>query len=201
MAFDDIPIEPPVIPETPPISPTPPEMETRNILNSSAVIIGTLSFPVGTSEDIWTLKLAQYSSLPFSLVKVLLDTFVVNASASTTTSSATAAVIQGMEKTPPPGKYVINFNGSIYTAGASAIGEFGIYINGALVAETRRDISCNLQLLGGLVTISLNSISVGTFTGTELELNGSQTVDVRFRSTNGGTIGFKERVMTLLKVN
>lgn len=129
-----------------------------------------------------------------------LYTDVVSASGTVSTSSSLASTVGSMTKTMPAGDYLVEFNGSIYTGGASAVGEFGIYKNGSLVSETRRDISCNLQLLGGLVTVSLNSIGVGTYTAGKLSVNGSDVVDVRFRSVNGGTIGFKERVLTFIRV-
>lgn len=129
-----------------------------------------------------------------------LNTQITSATGNVSTSSGTASTVSGMTKTPPAGSYLVQFNGSIYTGGASAIGEFGIYKNGVLVTETRRDISCNLQLLGGLITISLNTIGVGTYTAGEIVADGNDIIDVRYRSTNGGTIGFKERVLTLIKV-
>lgn len=175
-------------------------MESRNILDNLGNIIGILELPEGTSETIWTEKLSEYSQVVVNSSKRVLDTITVTGSGTTTTSSSTASTIQGMEVTPQSGKYIINFTGSIYTAGASAVGEFGIFIDGVQIADTRRDISCNIQLLGGLVTVSLNAIGVGTNTATEIDINENQKIEVMFRSTNGGTIGFKERSMTLLKV-
>lgn len=175
-------------------------MAIRNVLDQSGSIIGTMTLPDSTTEDVWTYMLSVYSSTtPLSSVPNL-TTFNIIGTGSVTTSSSTPSVIGGMTVTPPKGTYVVTFNGGIYTAGASATGDFGIYVGGSLLTETRRDISCNLTLLGGLVTISLNSIGVGTNTGSQIDLDGTQTIDVRFRSTNGGTIGFNERVVTLIKV-
>lgn len=178
-------------------------MSTRNILNNLGNVIGELTLPDETTEDQWTSALAPYAlsnvSNPVSMQTIATTT--VSASGATTTSSSTPSTIGGMTIIAPvAGKYIANFSGSIYTAGASATGEFGIYIGGTLVSETRRDISCNLTLLGGLVTVSLNSIGVGTYSGTEVTLNGSQNIEVKFKSTNGGTIGFNERVFTILRV-
>lgn len=129
-----------------------------------------------------------------------IETDSVSATSTVTTSSSTAAVVGSMTRTPDAGKYIAYFSGGIYTAGAGAQGEFGIYKNGTLIPETKRPISCNLQLLGGLVSVSLNNIGVGTYTGTEISVNGTDVVDVRFRSVNGGTLGFGERTFTLIKV-
>lgn len=170
--------------------------ETRNILDTLGNIIGQLTLDDGTSESIWTEKLAQYSTV----VSTSPTSTTVSAIGSVTTTSSTASVIGSMTLTPPSGRYLAMFNGSISTGGASASGEFGIYKDGVLIDETKRPISCNLSLLGGLVTISLNTIGVGTYSGTEIILNGSQTIDVRFKSTNGGTIGFNERVFSIIKV-
>lgn len=178
-------------------------MTTRNILDSLGNIIGQLTLDDSTTEDQWALALAPYalSNVPVPISTLSISTQTVSASGATTTSSSTASTIGGMIiSTPIAGKYIAHFSGSIYTSGASATGEFGIYVDGTLISETRRDISCNLTLLGGLVTVSLNSIGVGTYTGTEVTLNGLQNIEVKFKSTNGGTIGFNERVFTLLKV-
>lgn len=176
-------------------------METRNILNYLGNIIGELTLPDGTSEAQWTAALLPYTlHNPAPNILASLKTITKNAIDNVTTSSATPSLISGMYDTPEAGTYLAFFNASISTNGASASGKFGFYVDDAALGETIRPISCNLQLLGGLVTISLNTIGVGTYTGTEVILNGNQKIDVKFFSTNGGTIGFTERVMTLLKV-
>lgn len=176
-------------------------MATRNVLDSIGNIIGTLTLPDDTTEDQWTKALSPYALInPPPPTPTIIGTNNKTASGQVTTSSSTSSVVGGMSDMPTAGKYIVLFSGSIYTDGESAQGEFGFYVDGALLPETRRDIKCSLALLGGIVTISLNAIGVGTYTGTEVQLNGSQTIDVRFKSNNGGTIGFRERVMTLLRV-
>lgn len=176
-------------------------MSTRNILNHLGNIIGELTLPDETTEDQWTSALLPYTVNNPSIQPLAnLTTTTKTATDSVTTSSATPSTIGTMTIIPEAGKYLALFNGSITTNGASASGKFGIYVDGVVLSETLRPISCNLQLLGGLVTISLNTIGVGTYTGTEVILNGHQTIDVRFHSTNGGTIGFTERVFSLVRV-
>lgn len=177
-------------------------MAIRNILDSLGNVVGSLTLPDETTEAQWEAALGPYAiaipEAPNTSVNIL--TYKVQSTANVTTSSGTAATVGGMTIVPQAGVYQARFNGGIYTDGASAKGEFGIYINGVLLSETRRDISCNLSLIGGLITISLNAIGVGTVTETEIYLDGTQTIDVRFRSLNGGTIGFSERVFTLMRV-
>lgn len=176
-------------------------MATRNILDSIGNVIGTLTLSDTAPESDWTAALSSYVTPPAAPSSGLnLQTYTVSGSGATTTSSANAATVGTMTHTPMAGVYSASFSGSIFTDGASAQGEFGIYVDGVLLPETRRDIKCNLTLLGGLVSISLNAIGVGTNTQTEIRLDGSQVIDVRFKSNNGGTIGFNERVFTLTRL-
>jgi hypothetical protein len=176
-------------------------MITQNILDSLGAVIGTLSFPDGTDQSTINATLALYAqSSPTPLVVEEITTTVLSQLSNTTTSAASPTVMAGMSLVPPAGTYIVSFSGSVNTGGASASGTFGIYVNGSLLPETNRPISCNITLLGGLVTISVNSIGVGTYTGTQITLDGNSTLDIRFASTNGGTIGFTERVLTLIQV-
>lgn len=194
MAFDDLPADPGY--SRPNVT-----YETRNILDGSSAIIGTLTLPTTTSEPEWALKLALYTVSGLSInVEDILETLLSNATSAVTTSSSTASVIGGMTSTPVAGTYLAFFSGNVKTDGASAKGEFGIYVDGVQLTETRRDVSCALTLLGGLVSVSLNTIGVGTYTGTKVQLNGNNTLDVRYKSNNGGTIGFNERSLMLIKV-
>lgn len=176
-------------------------MATRNILNYLGQTIGTLTLPDSASEQQWTDALAPYAQVPAApAIAPILETITKTATDSVTTSSSQPSTVGSMTDVPKKGRYLAFFNGAITTNGASASGKFGFYVNGVAVNESIRPISCNLVLLGGLVTISLNTIGVGTYCGTEIDLDGTQTIDVRFFSTNGGTIGFNERTMTLVKV-
>lgn len=177
------------------------QMETRTVLNNSGQTIGQLSLPVGTSEQIWALKIAQYAALvgPYSPSDSI-NSLVLTGSTPVTTSSATPSLVSGMTIKPAPGSYLVFFNGSASTNGANASGSFGLYLNGILISETKRDISCQLQLLGGLVSISLNTIAVGTYSGGKVTMDGTNTLELRYFSANGGTIGFSDRTMMLIKV-
>lgn len=175
--------------------------ETRNVLDHDNNIIGTLTLPTTTSESIWSTILGIYTNLQgLPIIPNLIKTLTASATGSVTTSSGTAGVIGGMTQIPEAGTYLAFFSGNAFTGGASAQGEFGIYVNALLLTDTRRDIKCNLSLLGGLVTVSLNQIGVGTYTATQIDLDGTQTIDVRFKSNNGGTIGFIERNFILMRV-
>lgn len=194
MAFDDLPSEPAI---SRPII----VYETRNILDGNDHIIGTLTLPNTTTESAWASFLSNFDipGLPFSLPNII-NTLTANSSSPVTTSSGTPSIIGSMSIKPVAGTYLAFFSGNIKTDGASAKGEFGIYVNNVLLPETRRDISCALTLLGGLVTVSLNTIGVGTYTGTQIDLDGTQTLSAQFKSNNNGTIGFNERTLMLLRI-
>lgn len=116
------------------------------------------------------------------------------------TTSNTFVSVSGMSITPVAGTYMVTFSGKSTMTGASVRSEYAIYSGGSLIPNSLRETSCNLTLLGGLVTISLNTIGVGANTSTIVTVNGSQTIDVRYRSVNGGTIQVTERNLTLIRV-
>jgi hypothetical protein len=173
----------------------------RNVVNHLGVITGTLELPDETTEDQWAAALAMYATPPTTVPPVpAVEAMAITETGSVTTSSGTESVVGGLSNKPVSGTYSIDFTANAFTGGTSAQGEFGLYVDGVLLPETRRELKCSLSLLGGLVTVSLNTIGVGTCTGSLVQLNGNQTVEVKFKSNNGGTIGFSERVLKLLKV-
>lgn len=78
MADDDIPIEASIVPPTPP---PPPEvvMESRDVLDSHGNVLGQLSFPEGTSEDIWIEKIAEYAVSHTPTVTQIVDAAILSA--------------------------------------------------------------------------------------------------------------------------
>lgn len=64
MASDDLPVLTTPTPQSPPEDPTPVTMESRNALDTNGSIIGTVELPSGTSEDIWSERLALYTVPP-----------------------------------------------------------------------------------------------------------------------------------------
>lgn len=173
----------------------------RNVLDPLSNVIGTLTFPDGTSEDAITAALSIYSSAVIDPIVEGVKTLAISSTSTTTTSSSTYTTISEMTLIPPKGTYIVSYSGSVNTGGSNASGSFAVHVNGTIVSDTRRDISCTLSLLGGLVTISTNAIALGTYSGSRIQMNGTDTLDVRFKSTNGGTISFLERTLTLMKVS
>jgi len=79
MAIDDLPVEEPVVPEESPEAPEPIVMETRDILDHSSNVIGELSLPEGTDEQIWTSKLEEYARNHALTLPQIIDNALNNA--------------------------------------------------------------------------------------------------------------------------
>lgn len=172
----------------------------QNILDTLGNVIGTLELSDETPSATVQQILNLYSNpIQYSDIK-LLTSYQATATGAVTTSSTAASVVTSMSLVPTQGQYLIFFSGDISTNGTNAAGQFGIYKDAILFSETQRSINCSLSLLGGLVSISLNTIGVGTYTGTLVTVEGNNTIDVRFNSTNGGTIGFGKRNLIGIKV-
>lgn len=128
-----------------------------------------------------------------------LDTYYVSSTSVVSTSSTTMALVGSMTVTPPAGSYLIFFGAKANTSGVNAQSEYGIYVGGTLVPETKRELSCSLTLLG-VITVSLNTIGVEARTSSRISVDGTQTVEIKFRSVNGVAVSFGERSLTLVRV-
>lgn len=130
-----------------------------------------------------------------------IDTIIyVNDISTQTTTSTTYANITNMTSTPASGTYFVIFNGHATTSGASSSGLFALALAGSIQTDSVREISSNLILLGGLVTISTNTIGCSMTCVSKITANGSQAITAQFKSTAGGTINIQEKSLTLLKV-
>ncbi len=131
----------------------------------------------------------------------ILNTERSTGSSGLTRSAQTFSQISGMVKTPAAGRWLVIFNARAVTTGASTQGEFQIYKNDIAIVETLQEVSCNLVLLGGLVTISLNTVGGNATCIGDVLCNGTDVIDVKWRSANGGTVAVSSRVLYMVKVN
>lgn len=121
---------------------------------------------------------------------------------STTVVSRTAntfTTINGMTTTPAAGTYLCIYSGEARMSNLNGLGEISFFVAGTQQSATTRAIEIEVALLLGLIGSSIvetgASISVGIFT-----VNGSQTIDVRYRSVDGQTISIGNRTLALIKV-
>lgn len=119
-----------------------------------------------------------------------IPTFTIAATATTTTTSATQALLNAMTITPGAGTYWVQFNTSVQsTAGGNSV-TIGIYANGALQGET-----ITIQF----PTATLIDTGYPFFIGAHFPtatVAAAQAITVEW-STNGGTATCLNRRMSL----
>lgn len=115
-----------------------------------------------------------------------------------TTSSAFAPV-SGMSLTPTTGTYVLLFTAFFYTSGVNTQGEVILRVGGVEVAHSRR-IQYDDAAILGLVTLSTNQGGSSATIAAQFSVNGSQAVEILFRSATGGTTYIRERTLLLIQV-
>lgn len=131
--------------------------------------------------------------------KNLVSITSVTSTSNQTSTSTTYANINTMTLTPAAGTYLVTFNGRASTSGVSAGGLFALAIGGVIQTDSVREVSCNITLLGGLVTVSVNTVANSVTCLSVLTVNGSQTITAQFKSTTGGTINIGERTMYIVR--
>lgn len=117
----------------------------------------------------------------------------VQATANTTTSSSTFALLNTMTVTPVEGTHVVNFTASTSNTGTvlGTISEdnyFIIYVDGVAIDHTER-ISTSIN--NNYLNIAINCL---------VTVNGTQDVQVYWRTT-GGTATCYERTLTVIKLS
>lgn len=194
MAFDDL---PPADNPTPPvIIPTqPPATETRNILDQSSNIIGTLTLPAGSSEAVWAALLATYAGQAVS-ASPNVNEFA--SSISTNTNSSSYVPLNGMISGGlDAGTYLVTFTGNISST-APLLSNPGFFLsffangNQILTSEVG-DASSSLSLFSiSPIAMSFNSIiTIGT----------GQRIEVRWKTNGqGNTITCTNRILDIVRM-
>lgn len=114
-------------------------------------------------------------------------TSVSSTSAQNSTSS-TFAALSSISTTPAAGSYKLDFTASAQISSATSAGEWAVFVGGTQQTVTnRRMASVSTTTIQGNIAIS-----------TTITVNGSQTVEIRFRRVSGtGTVTTTEREMIL----
>lgn len=117
-----------------------------------------------------------------------------------TTTSSTFSQISSMTLTPPAGTYLTIWSGSFaVTSGANGSGEVALFLAGTQQTVTTRAAGINVALLFGLLGTSTINPG-GDSSITILTVNGSQAVNVRFRSVSGNTITAARGNLIMLRI-
>lgn len=108
----------------------------------------------------------------------------ISATSVTSTISSTYNVISGMTSTPSAGMYVVLFSSTGSTSKSSAIINYGIFINGTLVDSSERTYR------------GTTSTTHTLYTQAKVTVNGSQTIDIRYKTSDGTfTVGIRNMLL------
>lgn len=118
--------------------------------------------------------------------------YMESETASDSTTSATFEVINGMTITPPSGIYYASFSCSAEHSGNN-LAECAIFVNSTVLDHTVRPFDNDGGFFAG-------AYSAEVTTQSRLTVDGTEEVDVRFRTT-GGTFTVNERNFVLVKVS
>lgn len=131
---------------------------------------------------------------------VVINSTVSFTSAVSTTSS-TFSMVDSLTLTPSmAGTYLVLWSGNVRTAnGANGNGEVAIFSSGSQITDSTRSVNINVALLLGIIGTSTINNNAGSIT-TVTTVNGSQAIDVRFRSTSGDTVTADRGRLTVLKI-
>lgn len=116
-----------------------------------------------------------------------------------TRTAATFTTVNGMTHTPEAGTYLAFWSGQVDVTNTSGQGEVAIFVNGvqqtALTHQTQIVVTVVLGVLGAASITEGGSNITGIVTA-----NGTDVVDVRFRSVDGRTITLSNRSFVLIRV-
>lgn len=104
------------------------------------------------------------------------------------TTSATDTIITGFTITPSTGRYAVFFSADSVISQNNRLAEYVVFVDGVAVENTRRIV----QGLGSNYEAAQNTVG-------EINVNGSQTVDVRVNVTSG-TLDINQRSLVLIRL-
>lgn len=123
---------------------------------------------------------------------VLADISEANATANTTTSSASYVLLDSMTLTPGAGDYLLVFSTSVQGADDAELA-FAVFVGGSIVPHTERTTLQESSIVDTPVIIALAA---------HVSPTAGQDVEIRWQRQSGsGTIETQERTLTLLKTN
>lgn len=125
--------------------------------------------------------------------------YSTSATSTLTSTSSTFATVGSMTLTPIAGTYLIMFSADIETGSVNGRGELQLFNGGTAVAGTNRELELEVALLLGLIGTARIRAGASCFFGI-VTANGTNAIDVRYRSVDGQTITIKSRAMIAIRV-
>lgn len=122
-----------------------------------------------------------------------ITTVIATSTAATATTSGTYVLLAGMTLTPPAHTYLCIFSSSGDGSANAADMDYALHIDATIITHTER----NLNYGGGN---AFNLARTALYTIAVVALNGSQAINVRYR-TNGGTFSVYNRSLHLVELD
>jgi len=171
-------------------------------LNSASTDNGTITLAIALDDVIdYTLTLPRVQGLANTVLtnngsgilswgsKSSTDT---TSTVTTSTTSTTYTQIDSMTNTPAAGNYIVLFSSSGKGDATNQQIEYAIHVGGTEQVSSHR-------FLNYLITNALKDLRITFFTQARVTVNGSQAIDVQYR-TNTGTITIYERSLIIIQV-
>lgn len=118
---------------------------------------------------------------------------VLTGTSAVSTTSATYAIISGMQTTPIAGTYQLIFNCNV-DLGDDTSGDIAVFVGGTEQTILTRRVAIEAAgLLGAVANFEVVHATLGV-----IVVNGTQQVDIRFRENGTGTLAVTERILTLI---
>lgn len=149
----------------------------------------TLNLPTGVGSASTVLTTDGNNPAALTWANPLPFQTSASATGSTTTTSATNAVISGMTITPASGRYLVLFSANTQSVTNTSVTEISVFNN---AVQNTTTIRTNTYPSGAFLHISTISLEL---------VNGSQAIDVRWRRVSGtGTPTMTNRQLILIRV-
>lgn len=128
-----------------------------------------------------------------------IDYYSATGTSTLTRTAGTFTTISGMTHTPASGTYLAIWSGHIRVSDVSGNGEVAIFVGGVQQIPLTHGIELEVTVALGIIGVAKLTEGAGNIIGI-VSVNGSQVVDVRYRSIDGQTVTITNRSFTLLRV-
>lgn len=150
-------------------------------------------------------SVGEISELPVgdNLIGVFSFTYFYASGTSTLTRTAgTFTTISGMTtsgSTPVAGTYIVFFRADIEVGTLNGQGETAVFVGGTQVTALTADIELEVALLLGLIGTARVRTGAEILIGV-VTVNGSQDIDIQYRSVDGQTVTITNRSFLIVRV-
>ena len=127
--------------------------------------------------------------------------YSVSFTSAVTTTSSTFAQVDGLTLTPPAGTYIAHWSGNVaVTSGANGTGQIALFIDTTQQTVSTRSFGITVALLLGLIGTATTQPGGGE-SSMPLTVNGSQSINVKFKSVSGDTCQATQGILYLVRIS